>query len=136
MENGRIGRLLITLLLIKRGVLKQPMLYMSLYLKQHREQYYELLQRVRTQVEWEEWIDFFLQGVSSKSEKAVDLAINILELFRKDESLVKNSGPRKGSAMQVLHRLQKTPYTSPTRLAQKTGFSSIQSVPLWPTYRL
>ncbi len=121
--NGRIGRLLITLLLVERGVLKRPMLYMSLYLKQHRDQYYELLQRVRMQGEWEEWIDFFLQGVSSTSEKAVTLAADILDLFRKDESVVKNSGPRKGSAIQVLHQLQKTPYTSPTRLAQATGLS-------------
>ena len=121
--NGRIGRLLITLLLVERGVLKQPMLYMSLYLKQHRDRYYELLQRVRMQGEWEEWIDFFLQGVSSTSEKAVTLAADILELFRKHELLVKNSGPRKSSAIQVLHQLQKTPYTSPTRLAQKTGLS-------------
>ena len=103
-------------------MLTRPMLYMSLYLKQHRDQYYELLQRVRIHGEWEEWIDF-LQGVSSTSEAAVTLAADILELFRKDELLVKNSGPRKGSAMQVLQQLQRTPYTTPTRLAQKTGLS-------------
>ncbi len=68
------------------------MLYMSLYLKQHRDRYYELLQRVRTEGAWEEWIDFFVLGVSSTSEKAVTLAAQILELFTKDEAKLKQSG--------------------------------------------
>lgn len=121
--NGRIGRLLITLLLVERGVLQQPMLYLSLYLKQHRDEYYALLQKVRMQGAWEEWIDFFVQGTTSTAEKAVKLAEDIFERFQRDEALVRNSGARKGSALQVLQQMQKTPYISPTRLAQRTGLS-------------
>ena len=121
--NGRIGRLLITLLLVERGVLRQPMLYMSLYLKQNRSRYYELLQKVRTEGNWEEWITFFLEGVRLTSERAVALAVGILELFRADETKVKTIARRSGSALQVLHQLQRTPYTSPTRLASRTMLS-------------
>ena len=121
--NGRIGRLLITLLLVERGVLRKPLLYMSLFLKQHRERYYDLLQAVRTTGDWEEWLDFFLEAVSSTSEKAVTLATKILDMFRQDEAKVKALGLRRGSALQVLQMMQKAPYVSPSRLAERTGLS-------------
>jgi Fic family protein len=68
--NGRVGRLLITLLLCAKGALSEPLLYPSLYLKIHRSQYYELLQRVRTEGAWEDWLAFFLEGVASAAEEA------------------------------------------------------------------
>jgi Fic family protein len=120
--NGRIGRLLITLLLIDRKVLRKPLLYMSLYLKQNRDEYYDLLQRVRMEGCWEEWVGFFLRGVSSTAEKAVTLATDVLELFRRHEQLIRQSGARRGSALQV-QQLQKTPYSSPSRLAARTELS-------------
>lgn len=121
--NGRIGRLLITLLLVERGVLVKPLLYMSLYLKQNRDRYYELLQQVRLTGDWEAWVDFFLVGVASTSEKAVNLAADLLELFRKNEAQVKELGKRRGSALQVIQTMQKTPYISPARLAERTHLS-------------
>jgi len=121
--NGRLGRLLITLLLVERGVLSEPLLYMSLYLKQNREEYYSLLQRVRYQGEWEEWILFFLRGVTSTSERAVALAKGLLGLFDSDESKLQDLGARRGSALQVLFRLREMPYTSARRLSEATGLS-------------
>jgi Fic family protein len=121
--NGRIGRLLITLLLVERGVLHQPLLYMSLYLKQHRDRYYDLLQQVRTGGDWEAWLAFFARGVISTAEKAVSLAKEILELFQRDELRLKSHAARVGSALQVLHQLQRTPYVSATRLSMQTGLS-------------
>jgi len=121
--NGRLGRLLITLLLVERGVLVEPLLYMSLYLKQNRDEYYALLQRVRHEGDWEAWILFFLRGVSSTSEKAVALAKAMLSLFERDEQKLADTGGRRGSALQVFSRLQEMPYTSPARLAESTGLS-------------
>src|SRR5580692_2219633 len=90
--NGRLGRLLIALLLVERGVLVEPLLYMSLYLKQNRDEYYELLQKVRYEGAWEEWVLFFLQGVASTAEKANQLAKNLLALFERDEESLRNIG--------------------------------------------
>ena len=121
--NGRLGRLLITLLLIERGVLTQPLLYMSLYLKQNRSEYYDLLQSVRTTGDWESWVLFFLRGVSGTAEKANLLAKNILALFDEHEAALKDLGARRGSAQQVLAQLRQTPYTSARRIADLTGLS-------------
>src|ERR1700736_5610014 len=68
--NGRLGRLLITLLLCAEGILQEPLLYLSLYFKQHREGYYDLLQRVRTEGDWESWLHFFLTGVYETANQA------------------------------------------------------------------
>ena len=72
--NGRVGRLLITLLLCSKGVLTEPLLYPSLYLKTNRSQYYDLLQRVRTDGAWEDWLAFFLHGIAAAAQEAVDKA--------------------------------------------------------------
>ena len=93
-------------------MLQQPLLYTSLYLKQYRDEYYKLLQRVREEGVWEEWIDFFARGVIATAEKAVQLADNIFELFRRDELKLKGHGARMGSALQVFQQMQKTPYTT------------------------
>jgi Fic family protein len=121
--NGRMGRLLITLLLVERGVLAEPLLYMSLYLKQNRDEYYALLQRVRHDGDWEAWILFFLRGVSSTAEKAVALAKDLLLLFERDKQKLEDVGGRRASALQVLTCLQEMPYTSPRRLSDSTGLS-------------
>jgi Fic family protein len=121
--NGRMGRLLITLLLVERGVLVEPLLYMSLYLKQNRDEYYDLLQRVRLDGDWEAWVLFFLRGVSSTAEKAVALAKDLLSLFERDAQKLEDVGGRRGSALQILTRLQEMPYTSIGRLAEATGLS-------------
>ena len=86
--NGRLGRLLITLLLCAEEALSQPMLYLSLYFKAHRERYYELLQRVRTQGDWEAWVEFFLEGVLVTSEQAIRAAKRIMDLFKADRARI------------------------------------------------
>lgn len=121
--NGRLGRLLITLLLVERRVLVEPLLYMSLYLKQNRDEYYALLQQVRHAGDWEAWVLFFLRGVSSTSEKAVALAKDLLSLFERDEQKLAGIKGRRGSALQVLLRLRETPFTSPRRLVESTGLA-------------
>jgi Fic family protein len=121
--NGRLGRLLVTLLLVERGVLAQPLLYMSLFLKQNRAEYYDLLQAVRLNGAWEEWVLFFLRGVTATAEKANALAKNILLLFEQDEARLKGFGARRGSALQVLIQMRETPYSSPRRLSERTGLS-------------
>ena len=68
--NGRLGRLLIVLMLIDAGVLSQPLLYLSLFFKQHRSRYYELLDGVRHSGDWEAWLDFFLEGVENTASAA------------------------------------------------------------------
>ena len=128
--NGRLGRQLMTLLLMERGVLTQPLLYLSLYLKQNKPRYYELLQKVRMDGDWEEWLFFFLNGVIATSERAVSLAKQILELFRRDESKVSEMGTRRGSALAVMRVLQESPYVSIRRVTERTGltFHTVASV--------
>jgi Fic family protein len=78
--NGRVGRLLIPLLLISHGRLREPLLYMSAYLERHRDAYYDLMLRVSQAGAWQEWIDFFLRGVAESARESVDLAGTLLGL--------------------------------------------------------
>lgn len=79
--NGRVGRLLIALLLCEEGVLNEPLLYLSLYLKAHRQRYYDLLQKVRLEGDWEAWLEFFLAGVRETAASAVDTAKRLADMF-------------------------------------------------------
>jgi len=103
--NGRLGRLLITLLLCAEEALSQPMLYLSLYFKAHRERYYELLQSVRTHGDWEAWVEFFLEGVLETSEQATRAARRIMELFKADRTRIEALGRAAVSALRVHHLL-------------------------------
>src|ERR1700687_797472 len=82
--NGRLGRLLITLLLGAKGALREPLLYLSLYFKTNRDRYYDLLQRVRTEGAWEDWLAFFLEGTEITARAAAEAAKQILTFFAKD----------------------------------------------------
>src|SRR5579863_7325651 len=86
--NGRLGRLLITFMLCEKGVLRDPILYPSLYLKSNRNQYYDLLQRVRTEGAWENWLAFFIQGVAVAAQEAAETAERTLKLFAKDKDKI------------------------------------------------
>jgi Fic family protein len=86
--NGRVGRMLIPLMLVADGLLERPWLYVSLHFKRHRAKYYELLQRVRTHGSWEAWMEFFLEGVAAVAEGAVDKIRQLLELFETDRRAV------------------------------------------------
>ena len=104
--NGRLGRLLITLILINEGVLRAPLLYLSLYFKTHRSDYYDHLQRVRLQGDWEGWLRFFLQGVFETARQAVDTARTVLDLFEQDRQRIRGLGRIAGSCLQLHERLQ------------------------------
>ena len=78
--NGRVGRLLITLLLVERRVLARPLLYLSLFLKQNRSEYYDRLNAIRTQGDWEGWMKFFLTGVAVTAKDAVRVAAELSSL--------------------------------------------------------
>lgn len=121
--NGRLGRLLMTMLLVERGVLAKPLLYLSLYLKQHKSRYYELLQDVRTKGIWEDWVAFFVEGVTITAERAVALAREILALFERDEAKLHGLGAKRGSVLQVLQALQRSPYSSAKQIAERTGLA-------------
>lgn len=102
--NGRLGRLLITLLLCAEDVLSQPILYLSLYFKTHRDEYYDRLQKVRTHGDWEGWLRFFLTGVYETSRQAVDTARSLLGLFEQDRQKIETLGRAAGSVLR-LHQL-------------------------------
>src|SRR6267378_106769 len=119
--NGRVGRLLIPMILCVDGVLREPLLYLSLYLKQNRSRYYELLDRVRTEGAWEEWVIFFASGVRETADAAVATAQGLREMARADRAKVKGSGRIAGSALQVHHALLERPLNTISRLAADTG---------------
>jgi len=121
--NGRLGRLLTTLLLVTEGVLREPLLYLSLYLKAHRDTYYELLQRVRTDGDWEAWIEFFVRGVRLTADGAVATGQALTKLFREDHERIQALGRAAGSALQVHHELQIHPMQTVATAAQRTGLS-------------
>jgi Fic family protein len=96
--NGRVGRMLIALMLVAEGVLERPWLYVSLHFKKHRDKYYFLLQEVRTQGNWEEWLLFFLEGVTTIADQATDKIRALMVIFERDRKVVEQS--RKGSIYQ------------------------------------
>jgi Fic family protein len=117
--NGRIGRLLITLFLIERGRLREPVLYLSEYIEAHRDDYYARLQRVRTHGDWDSWLRFFLQGVAATAGHAVQLAKALTDLRAQwREKLIKT--PR---AAALLDRLFANPYVSASAAAAVLGVS-------------
>jgi Fic family protein len=121
--NGRLGRLLITFLLCAEKALSEPILYLSLYFKTHRQEYYEHLQRVRTEGDWEQWLRFFLTGVMQTAEQATDAARSILSLFEKDRAKIEKLGRPAGSALRMHEYLQRKPITSVTMAAKKLGLT-------------
>ena len=121
--NGRVGRLLVTLYLTMTGVLREPLLYLSLFLKQHRADYYRLLQEVREHGNWEAWLDFFLDGVETVATQAFDAATRIVALFRTDRESITAQGERAGSALRLHDVLQRDPYASAGALVVRTGLT-------------
>ena len=108
--NGRVGRLLITLLLCSQGALTEPLLYPSLYLKTNRSQYYDLLQRVRTDGAWEDWLAFFLDGIATAAQEAADTAERTLRLFANDRRKIQALGRAAASALRVQELMQRNPF--------------------------
>ena len=110
--NGRLGRLLITFLLCVAGALQEPILYLSLFLKTHRQLYYDLLTRVRTAGAWEEWLEFFLTGVKETADEANATARRILNIFDTDRVKIESLGRPAATALQVFRFAQTKPLFS------------------------
>ena len=121
--NGRIGRLLITMLLCQAGALRDPTLYLSLYLKQHRSVYYQMLDRVRRTGDWERWLIFFLDGVRETAEGAVDTTLRLSELFAADRERIQSGGRRATSALQVHRAVMSHPILSLSDASSRTGLT-------------
>lgn len=121
--NGRLGRLLIALLLHEGGLLAEPMLYLSLYFKQHRSVYYALLDRVRTQGDWEAWVDFFLEGVEHTAQSAVQTARRLVELFQQDTQRAQTAGRAAPNVLRLLDGLRHRPVCSLKQLCQVSGMT-------------
>lgn len=122
--NGRLGRLLITFLLCAQGILKEPILYLSLYFKTHRRHYYDLLQQVRERGDWEAWLAFFLEGIAETSVQAADAAREILNLFDADRDRIEGLGRPAASALRVHQLLQQKPIIAIPDAAQRLGISA------------
>ena len=122
--NGRIGRLLVTLYLCVEDVLRKPLLYLSLYLKIHRADYYRLLQEVREHGAWEAWLEFFLVGIAETANQAFDAATRIAELFKRDRERITVESERAGSSLRVHDLLQQNPFATPTALVERTGLTA------------
>ncbi|HUT35807.1 MAG TPA: Fic family protein [Planctomycetota bacterium] len=119
--NGRVGRLLITFLLCWRGVLRRPLLYLSLYLKAHRAEYYDRLQAVRVDGDWEGWLRFFLAGVAEVADGATRTARAILDLREEHRQLVVAKARKASSAHALLDMLFRNPIVTPHTVQRGLG---------------
>lgn len=124
--NGRVGRLMISLMLSQAGVLTDPLLYLSLYMKQNRSTYYYLLNEVRRDGEWEAWLRFFLEGVRSTAEIAVDMAQRLTALISRDRARIQNDLSYNAAVQAVHHSMSQRPINSIRGFAEMSGVS-------WPT---
>jgi Fic family protein len=121
--NGRLGRLIITLLLCSEKVLKEPMLYLSLYFKTHRQRYYELLNEVRQTGDWEAWLDFFVDAVIHTATQAVETAQQLMTLSAEDGQRINGLKRISGSAHLIHKAMLERPIASPNWIQEKTQLS-------------
>lgn len=122
--NGRLGRLLVTLYLCVNDVLRKPLLYLSLFLKTHRADYYRLLQEVRERGAWEAWLEFFLEGIAQTANQAFEAATRIVDRFKVDRERISEKSKRASSALRVHEHLQKQPYVTTAALVAASGLSA------------
>jgi len=118
--NGRVGRLLITLFLVERERLSQPLLYLSAFIDAHRNDYYDALLRVRTEGDWRGWLLFFLAGVAETSERAARQAATLMDLRERYHELLRRA-PR---AVALVDELFRSPYVTTAGAAQALGVST------------
>lgn len=121
--NGRLGRLLIPLILVHEGVLREPLLYLSLYFKTYRSNYYEMLQRVRLHGDWEEWLWFFATAVRYSAAQAVKTAQALNTLGDADRERIRRLGRIAPSALQVHQALFARPVSTIPAIGAVTGQS-------------
>ena len=128
--NGRTGRLMITLYLVSKGILKRPILYLSDYLEKHRNSYYSNLTRARVENDIISWFRFFLTGVIETAENGVKTFENILCLQKENEEKIKSLGSRSANALKVLTELYKRPITSANWVTEITKISTASAYKL------
>jgi Fic family protein len=121
--NGRVGRLLITLMLCHDKVLHKPLLYPSLYFKQHRQQYYEELNAVRAHGDYERWIDFFTEAIRHSAEVAIETGRRVTQAFREDRALLRAVPRIAGSLLMIQEALQAKPVATAATLCAATGLT-------------
>jgi len=121
--NGRLGRLIITLLLCSEKILKEPMLYLSLYFKTHRQRYYELLNEVRLTGDWEAWLDFFADAVIHTATRAVETSQHLMRLSTEDGLRINGLKRISGSAHLIHKAMLERPIGSPKSIQEKTQLS-------------
>ncbi|MEJ7012871.1 Fic family protein [Sinorhizobium meliloti] len=121
--NGRLGRLLITLFLCATGVLRQPLLYLSLYFKSRRPDYYRLLQEVREYGTWEAWLEFFLDGVAETADQAFETANRIARLFDDNRERIVRESERTGSVLQIHDIMRTSPYLTAASAAKRSALT-------------
>ena len=121
--NGRLGRLLITLLLCEQKVLSEPMLYLSLYFKTHRRYYYELLGNVRLTGNWEAWLEFFAEAVIVTATQAEKTAQQLVNLANRDREKIRILGRVAPSTMRIHQAMLERPITTSGWLVKKAGIT-------------
>lgn len=121
--NGRLGRLLIPLILVEAGVLSEPLLYLSIFFKRYRQTYYELLQQVRTHGDWEAWLLFFVDAIAATATQAVATAQQLSALHVQDKARLSSLGRLTGSAAQVLEALFARPIANIPAITETTGLT-------------
>jgi Fic family protein len=120
--NGRLGRLLITLLLCEQKMLREPMLYLTLYFKTHRQYYYELLNEIRLNGNWEAWLDFFAEAVIVTATQAADTARQLVDLANEDRGRIGGLGRAAASSLRVHQTLMGRPITTSKWLVEQNAF--------------
>lgn len=121
--NGRLGRLLIPFIMIAEGVLSSPLLYLSLYFKARRTDYYEALQRVRTDGDWEGWLAFYLDGVAEVANQASDTAARLVDIFKEHSAAIEGLGRSRYTALRVHDLFKKRCVLSLPVISKELGVS-------------
>lgn len=121
--NGRIGRILITMILLAAQVLEEPLLYLSLYFKRHRRDYYDLLDSVRLTGSWHDWMEFFLSGVRETAQGATDTATRLRMMFESDRQTAQQLGRRTGSVLRVHEAFTRRPLLTAAEVARMASMT-------------
>lgn len=121
--NGRVGRLLITLYLVSKGILKRPILYLSDYLESHRRSYYDKIMGVRFGDDVASWVKFFLESVIVTAEKGTMALNEIMALQKEYEEIIKEMGSRSANALKLIDSMYQNPFIDITKTANIIGQS-------------
>lgn len=121
--NGRVGRLMITLYLVSKNILKKPILYLSDFLERNRGHYYDNLMMVREKGNLNQWLKFFLVGVIETAKNSIQTFDGILQLQKQIDSKIQSLGSRAGNAQKIMHYLYQKPVIHAQKIAEVTGQS-------------